>query len=47
MIRTIFIGSCVSVQGIFLRTLADGRIAVRDGDRTFFGFPVAPARVTG
>lgn len=44
MIRTIIIGSCVSVQGIFLRAFADGRIAVRDGDRTFCGFPVATAQ---
>lgn len=47
MIRTIIIGSCVSVQGVFLRALADGRIAVRDGDRTFFGFPVAPVASNG
>lgn len=41
MIRTIIIGSCVSVQGLFVRALSDGRIAVRDGERTFVGLPVA------
>lgn len=41
MIRTIIIGSCVSVQGLFVRALADGRIAVRDGDKTYIGIPVA------
>jgi hypothetical protein len=40
MIRTIVIGSCVSVQGLFVRALGDGRIAVRDGEKTFVGRPV-------
>lgn len=40
MIRTIYIGSCVSVQGVFVRALGDGRIAVRDGNTTFIGLPV-------
>lgn len=45
MIKTIVIGSCVSVQGVFVRALADGRIAVRDGDKTYHGRPVsAPAQ---
>jgi hypothetical protein len=43
MIRTIVIGSCVSVQGLFVRSLADGRIAVRDGEKTFVGRPVGGA----
>jgi hypothetical protein len=42
MLKTILIGSCVSVQGIFVRTLADGRIVVRVGERIFQGRPVAP-----
>lgn len=41
MLRTIVIGSCVSVQGVFVRNLSDGRIAVRDGERTFAGRPVS------
>ena len=40
MLRTITIGSCVSVQGTFVRTLANGRIAVRVGKRIFAGLPV-------
>lgn len=40
MLRTILLGSCVSVQGIFVQSFADGRIAVRVGDRIFCGFPV-------
>lgn len=41
MIRTIVIGSHISVQGLFVRALADGRIAVRDGDKTYIGKPVS------
>ncbi len=40
MLRTITIGSYISVQGIFLHALCDGRIAVGVGDRTFIGKPV-------
>lgn len=40
MLKTITLGSCVSVQGTFLRQLADGKIAVKVGDRTFVGYPV-------
>jgi hypothetical protein len=40
MLRTIIIGSCVSVQGLLEKSLPDGRIAVRVGDRVFTGHPV-------
>ncbi|KIN62777.1 Translation initiation factor IF-2 [Sulfitobacter noctilucicola] len=40
MLRTISIGSCVSVQGIFVKDLADGRIAVKVDDTVFAGRPV-------
>ncbi|MFV2051154.1 hypothetical protein [Aliiroseovarius sp. YM-037] len=40
MLRTITLGSCVSVQGKFLRELGDGRIVVDVGGRTFEGYPV-------
>jgi hypothetical protein len=40
MIRTIVIGSATLVQGIFIRSLGDGRIAVRVGKDTFVGAPV-------
>ncbi|SEQ88011.1 hypothetical protein SAMN04488092_11585 [Thalassovita taeanensis] len=40
MLRTIVIGSCVSVQGTFVRGLPDGKILVRVGEREFAGQPV-------
>lgn len=43
MVKTITLGSCVSVQGTFIRALADGKIVVQVGDKTFAGFPVAKA----
>ncbi|WP_277874169.1 hypothetical protein [Salipiger pallidus] len=41
MLRTIVLGSCVSVQGILEQKLPDGRIAVRVGTQVFTGTPVA------
>lgn len=41
MIRAILIGSCVSVQGFFVRDLPGGRIAVRVGRRVFEGRAIA------
>ena len=43
MIRTITMGTHVSVQGVYVRTLANGKIIVRVGERMFEGFPVALA----
>ncbi|MEE4345579.1 MAG: hypothetical protein V2I53_02235 [Paracoccaceae bacterium] len=40
MLRTIILGSCVSVQGTYVRTLSDGRVMVRVGSREFAGLPV-------
>ncbi len=40
MLRTIQLGSCVSVQGIFVRLLPDGRMQVRVGDKLFAGTPI-------
>ena len=40
MLRTITLGSCVSVQGIFVKDLPDGQIAVRVEDKIFAGQPV-------
>ena len=40
MLRTITVGSCVSVQGTFVRALPDGRIAVRVGNTVYAGHPV-------
>jgi hypothetical protein len=33
-------GSCVSVQGTFIRALEDGKIMVRVDEKTYIGFPV-------
>ena len=41
MLRTIAIGSAVSVQGIFVRALPDGRIVVKVGQNLFSGLPVS------
>jgi hypothetical protein len=40
MLRTIQIGSCVSVQGLLIKTLSDGRVVIRVGDRVYEGLPV-------
>ncbi|WP_269801957.1 hypothetical protein [Paracoccus zhejiangensis] len=40
MIRTITIGSCISVQGVFERKDPNGKIAVRVGDKIYVGKPV-------
>jgi len=44
MLRTITIGSCVSIQGLLVRQLSDGKIVVKVDDKTFTGFPVAQSR---
>ena len=41
MIRTITVGSYLSVQGTFERELGNGHIAVRVGESTYVGRPVA------
>ena len=43
MLRTIVLGSCVFVQGIFVRNLSDGKIAVRVGTKIYEGDPVSQA----
>ena len=40
MLRTITVGSHVSIQGIFVRALTDGRILVQVGESLFKGTPV-------
>ena len=41
MLRTITIGGHISVQGVFVKSLADGRMVVRVGAETYLGRPVA------
>lgn len=40
MIRTITIGSYISIQGFFAGAMANGNILVRVGNRTFEGKPI-------
>jgi hypothetical protein len=46
MLRTITLGSCVSVQGLVVGQQADGRLVIRVDEKTFVGFPVPAAAVT-
>lgn len=41
MIRTITMGSCVSVQGTFERDMGNGQIEVRVGEKTYVGKAVS------
>lgn len=41
MLRTITLGSTISIQGILVRTLDDGRIVVKVDDKSFTGLPVS------
>lgn len=43
MLRTITLGSTISVQGIYVRDLPDGRIVVKVSDSTYTGVPVTKA----
>ncbi len=43
MLRTIILGSAISVQGIFVRALPDGRIVVQVDKETYAGVPVTRA----
>lgn len=43
MLRTITLGSSVSVQGIVVGQRADGRLMVRVDERVFVGRPVPQA----
>lgn len=43
MLRTITIGSCVSVQGTYVRALPGGKIAVKVGENVYAGRPVQQA----
>ncbi|MFK7764211.1 MAG: hypothetical protein AB8B62_13195 [Roseobacter sp.] len=43
MLRTITLGSAISIQGIFVRALPDGRIIVKVDTNTYAGVPVTSA----
>lgn len=44
MLRTISLGSCVSVQGLMVSQLSDGKIVVKVDQQTFVGYPVSLQR---
>ncbi|WP_341212640.1 hypothetical protein [uncultured Limimaricola sp.] len=39
MLQTILIGSCISVQGLLVKQLANGRMLIRVGERLYEGRP--------
>jgi hypothetical protein len=41
MLRTILVGTAISIQGIFVRSLPDGRIVVALDNSTYTGMPVS------
>jgi hypothetical protein len=45
MLRTITLGSALSIQGFFVKDLPDGRIVVRVDDSTYTGIPVRKTAV--
>ncbi|PJF10174.1 hypothetical protein CUR21_09180 [Pseudorhodobacter sp. MZDSW-24AT] len=44
MLRTIAVGSCVSIQGLLVKTLADGKLVVKVDEKLFVGMPVPQSR---
>lgn len=40
MIRTITVGSCVSIQGLLVKQLDNGQLVIRVGDRLYQGSAV-------
>lgn len=40
MLRTISIGSCVSVQGLLVEQLPNGKMVVRVDEKNYIGKPV-------
>lgn len=46
MLRTISIGSCVSVQGLLVRQLPNGLVVVKVDEKLYTGHPVNPIRAS-
>ena len=46
MLRTISLGSTVSVQGLMVAQLTDGKIVVQVDEKMFVGYAVGTNRVT-
>ena len=45
MLRTITVGSCVSIQGLLVGQMADGKIMVKVDEITFVGCPVTKTKL--
>ncbi len=41
MLRTVSIGTTILIQGLFVRTLANGKVVVAVGSREYQGTPVS------
>lgn len=41
MVKTITVGNYISVQGMYVRDLSDGRMVIRIGQQEFTGRPVS------
>ncbi|WP_262975163.1 hypothetical protein [Shimia marina] len=41
MLKTITVGSCVSIQGPVVKNLPDGRVSIRVGDKVYSGKPIS------
>ena len=46
MLRTINVGSCVSVQGLLVAQLNNGKVVIEVDHKRYTGYPVAPVRTT-
>lgn len=46
MLRTITVGSCVSVQGLFIAQLTNGKVVIEVDQRRYTGYPVTSVRKT-
>lgn len=44
MLRTITVGSCVSVQGLLIAQLHDGKVVIEVDRKRYTGYPVSPIR---
>jgi len=40
MYKTIMLSSCIAVQGLFIRALKNGKIAIMVDNKEFVGWPV-------
>ncbi len=40
MLHTVTLGTTISIQGIFVKKLPDGRVQVRVGNKVYAGNPV-------